>query len=139
MKHSLLKKSPYLFPIATQSLNVYIRGIRLKTIGRLTFANYETRMTAPESGIKLFNIYKDTVLTDKELHLITDWIKDLVKEGKLDNIFLKDLDKQASFISETLKCICSVSQLQRFYKEQHPIKSKLKRIKLLNKHEFHKR
>jgi len=140
MEFSLFRKSLSLFPIYVErGLNVFIKGKQLKTVDVLTPSRYylitskQHKIEALGAGTRLFKKYKDTELSYQEIHLLIDHIKDQVKNNKLDKNYLTDLDSQASYISKTCNCICSVSQLKRYHIQKHPLKQRIKRTKLLKK------
>ncbi len=136
MKTSLLRKQLSLLPIInSKDLNVYIRGMKLQTVCDITNENYREISSKPKdqikTGTKLFMNYKDACLTYQEIHLVLDHIKDKVTNNQLDKEYLKDLGKQALYISKFCRCICTISQLKRFHMQKHPIKARLERIKLI--------
>jgi len=131
---SLLRKQLSLLPIVnSMDLNVYIKGMKIRTVEDITTGNY-TKICSKSfdntsAGTKMVMRYEDKSLSFSEIHLCLDIIKDKVKNEQLDKKYLTDLDKQASLISKFCKGICSVAQLKRYYIQQHPIKTRLKRIK----------
>lgn len=134
MKTNLINRNTHLFPISINNeLFLYIKGIKMRNLPTLTYNNYEQKLKTEEPGIKLFKTYQNRTLSRKDLHLMMDIIRDKVNRGFLNKSILTSPNQQAQYISKLTGSMCSGSQLMRFKKDKHPIKSKIKREKLLTK------
>lgn len=123
------QKNVELFPITSKE-DIYIKGLRIRSLSNYLYIEekgFEQMCNSSHPGTKMISKYANTLVTYEDYQIMMDIIRNRVKIHKdLEEIYLTDINKQAQFISKTLKCLCTTLQIRKFQEFKHPIKQRLR-------------